>query len=65
MVLNLVCAVAPYYQLLNLVLVMALVASSNYALPEVTVSLLTYIYLYKHYFQKEAHTFIIIHEMVK
>jgi hypothetical protein len=46
---------APYstYQLL----VMALVVSSNYALPEVTVSLF--------FSEKEAHTFTIIHEMVK
>ena len=40
---------APYQ-----LLVMALVVSSNYALPEVTVSLLTYTYIYKHYFQKES-----------
>ena len=49
---------APYQ-----LLVMALVVSSNYALPEATVSLLTLIYIYKYYFRKEAQT--VIYEMVK
>ena len=51
---------APYQ-----VLVMAVVVSSNYVLPEVTVALQTCIYIYKYYFQKEAHTLTVIYKLVK